>query len=291
MNENLKGYLGWVVIAFIGVLSFAVLSYVQTYSDSIEPGTYRSFSVSGEGKVVAVPDVATFSFSIITEGGKDLAALQKENTTKGNKIIDFIKSGGVAAKDIKTEGYSVYPRYTNYTCRQVAVPMMEGGSGGYGGSAPSGVGIAQPSTAVAYPIDKVCPPAEISGYSINQTVSVKVRDFAKAGDILSGAVTNGANSVSQLSFDIDNRDTVESEARAEAIQKAKIKAKAVAKAGGFSLGRLLAIDEGGYGGPVYFAKSMVADGRGGGLEAAPAPSIEPGSQDVIISVTLRYEIR
>ncbi|MDO8523407.1 MAG: SIMPL domain-containing protein [bacterium] len=280
MNEHTKNYLGWVAIMFVGVLSYAVLSYVRTYGSSIEPGTYRSFSVAGEGKVVAVPDVATFSFSIITEGGKDLAALQKENTTKGNKIIDFIKSSGVAAKDIKTEGYSVYPRYTNYTCRQVSTPMMQGGT--------SGVGIAAPSIAIAYPVDKVCPPPEISGYSISQTVSVKIRDFVKAGDILTGAVSNGANSVSQLSFDIDDRDKVELEARAAAIEKAKVKAQAVAKAGGFRLGRLLAIDEGSS--PVYYARALSFD-SGAKAESAPAPTIEPGSQDIIINVTLRYEIR
>lgn len=255
----MKEYLGWVVIAFIGVLSFAVLSYVQTYANSIEPGTYRSFSVSGEGKVVAVPDVAEFSFSVITQGGKDLGALQKENTTKINKIIEFIKSSGVAAKDIKTQNYSVEPRYTNYTCAPKQM-MYE-----------------------------ACPPPDITGYTINQDVSVKVRDFTKTGELLSGVVSKGANSVSQLFFTIDDPTILKNQARAEAIAKAQVEAKNTARAAGFSLGRLLSIDEG-YGGPIYY-KSMVADGRGGALETVPAPVIEPGSQDVTVTVNLRYEIR
>lgn len=288
MNEQHLMVKSWAISIAVLVLAYAALSYVRTYSSSVEPGTYRSFTVSGEGKVVAVPDVANFIFSVITEGGKDLISLQKDNTLKTNKIIDFIKSNGVDKKDIKTEGYSVYPKYTDYTCKPYPVPM--------GASSRGSVGVemtvpSMPAADYPYPADKVCPPPEISGYTVNQTVSVKIRDFAKAGEILSGAVTNGANSVSQLSFGIDDRDKVESDARSQAIAKAEAKAEAVAKAGGFRLGKLLSIDEG-YGGPIYYDKTMSADGWGGAMsEAAPAPSIEAGSQDVIITVSLRYEIR
>ncbi|OGF73187.1 hypothetical protein A2W54_01660 [Candidatus Giovannonibacteria bacterium RIFCSPHIGHO2_02_43_13] len=268
-NEKLKGYLGWVIMAFIGVLSFAVLSYVQTYANSIEPGTYRSFSVSGEGKVVAVPDVAEFSFSVITQGGKDLGVLQKDNTAKVNKIIEFIKSKGVDAKDIKTENYSVEPRYANYTCKPVIMAS---------------------DSAVAYPVDRSCHPPDIVGYTITQSVSVKARDFTKTGELLSGAVSNGANSVSRLFFTIDDPTTLKNQVRAEAIEKAQGQAKAMAKAAGFKLGRLLSIDEG-YNYPIY--RTMEAYGKGGDVSAmpAPAPAIEPGSQDIAVTVNLRYEIR
>src|SRR3989338_607669 len=202
-NEKLKGYLGWVIMAFIGVLSFAVLSYVQTYANSIEPGTYRSFSVSGEGKVVAVPDVAEFSFSVITQGGKDLGVLQKDNTAKVNKIIEFIKAKGVDAKDIKTQNYSVEPRYTNYTCRSYPMPMGVGAENS---------AMAASSMPAIYPVEKACPPPEITGYNINQYVSVKVRDFTKTGELLSGAVGNGANSVSQLFFTIDDPTVLKNQA-------------------------------------------------------------------------------
>src|SRR3989344_4223966 len=151
MNENIKNYLGYALILAIVVSSFSAISYVRTYSNSIEPGTYRSFSVSGEGKVVAVPDVAAFSFSVITQGGKDLGSLQKENTTKVNKIIEFIKSKGVAAKDIKTENYSVEPRYANYTCKPVIMAS---------------------DSAVAYPVDRSCHPPDIVGYTITTGLQV-----------------------------------------------------------------------------------------------------------------------
>ena len=67
---------------------------------------------------------------------------------------------------------------------------------------------------------------------------------------------------------------------------------AVAKAGGFRLGKLISINEG-WGGPVPYAR-YEAFGKGGdGISAIipPAPSIEPGSQEITVSVTLVYEIR
>ena len=106
---------------------------------------------------------------------------------------------------------------------------------------------------------------------------------------MSGVVENGANTVSSLQFTIDDAAKVQSEARAEAIQKAKEQAIAIADAGGFRLGKLLSIDEGNYPQPMSF-NDMGGGYAGVSMKAAP-PIIQPGSQDISVSVTLRYEIR
>ncbi len=259
MTTQIKNYLGIAIIISIIIFVFSFWNFANSYSKSIEPSSFRSFSVSGEGKIVAVPDIAQFNFSIITEGGKNLTALQKENTDKANKAISFIKSKGIDSKDIKTEGYNVYPRYQNYDCTP---KLLNQGS--------------------------VCPPPEIVGYSITQSVSVKVKDFEKIGDLLSGIVNNGANSVSGISFTVDNPTKFENEARKNAMSEAKEKAKAVAEAGGFRLGRLLSVEENGQFPPYY--RELFPLGKGGEDAAMPSPTIEPGSQEVIINVTLKYEI-
>lgn len=260
MNDRLKNYfwLAATVALFAG--AYSAMSYVDSYSKSIEPSTFRSFATTGEGKIVAVPDVANFTFSVITQGGKNVADLQKQNTEKVNKIIDFMKKNGVESKDIKTEGYNLEPRYQYFNC------MGDG---------------------------RACPPPEIVGYSVTQTVSVKARDFNKTGDLLAGAVGNGANSVSSLNFTVDDPTQLQNKAREEAISKAKQKARDIARAGGFKVGRLLSIDEGGsYPVPMFDRLSEAKGGFGGGLESMPfpAPTLEPGSQDIVVNVTLRYEI-
>ncbi len=264
MNTSVKNFLG----AAAGVaLIFAAWSgwrYASFYGASIEPSSFRSFSVTSEGKTVVVPDIAELGVSVTTEGGTDVGSLQAENTKKMNKIIDFVKSTGVNEKDIQTQSYSIQPRYQTYRC--VTPILMEKGA------AP-----------------EPCPPAEIVGYTIQQNLKVKVRDFKDIGDILSGVVREGANTVSGPSFTIDDPATAEQAARTQAIEKAQAKAGQVAKAGGFSLGRLLSIEEGGsY--PKY-ARGFDGIYETAAALSAPAPSIEPGSEEVRVTVTLRYEIR
>lgn len=265
MNENIKNLMGIAIV--IGVLAFgyALVSYVGVIAKNSEPTSYRSFSVTGEAKKVTVPDVAEFIFSVVTEGGKDLTALQTENTKKVNKAIAYVKSKGVDAKDIQTQNYSVQPRYQYFDCSR---PLIT-------------------SETV-----KPCPPPEIVGYTVTQSVLVKARDFTKVGDILSGVVTSGANTVSELSFTIDDPSKVQADARAQAIVKAKEKAEQVAKAGGFTVGRLIEISEGGYQPYAnYYNRSDLKAMAVSESAAVPVPAIEPGSQDVTITVTLRYEIQ
>lgn len=258
MDSKIKNYLGWAGVFLMIALAFSALWFIRLYSKSIEPSSFRSFSVTGDGKAVAIPDIAEFTFSVLTEGGKNLGELQKENTQKANRAIGVLKGSGVADKDIKTAQYSVEPRYQYFDCS----PRLSAGG-------------------------KPCPPPEIVGYAIRQTVSVKLRDFEKIGTLLTEVVQSGANSVSQLSFNLDDPTAVQNQARAEAIRKAKDKAKAVAKAGGFRLGRLLSIEEGG-GVPIFY-KSFGVETLGAPAPV-PAPSIEAGSQEVTVNVTLRYEI-
>lgn len=259
-TDKMRGYLYAALIILALIAAYAAVSFVGAYSSSIEPTSYRSFAVTADGKAIAVPDIAEFTFSVVTEGGKDLSSLQSQNTASTNGAIDFVKSEGVDSKDIQTSGYSISPRYEYSNC------------GSYSGS-------------------NVCPPPTIVGYTVTQSVDVKVRDFSKIGDILSGVVAKGANNVSSLNFTLDDPTSVEAEARAEAIKKAQVQADEIAKEGGFSVGRLLSIDESqNMPQPVYYNMSAKESyGLGGGPSAAP--SIEAGSEEVRVSVTLRYEIK
>ena len=263
MDKKIKNYLGIGALVSMIILAMSSLVFANIYSKSITPSSYRNFSVTGEGKVVAVPDVAQFSFSVITEGEKNIADIQQENTQKANRAIALLKNSGVEDKDIKTSNYNLQPRYQYFSCE-------------FGKNSKA----------------KPCPPPEIVGYTISQTVSVKIRNFEKAGEILSGIVQSGVNSVSELSFTIDNKTGVENKAREEAIADATKKAEAIAKAGNFNLGKILSIYENtccSYGG---FSKEF---GMGGDMamemDSDSAPSIEPGSQDAKINVTINYEIR
>ncbi len=253
MHKTIKNILGVSGAALALAIIISALSFVSTYSRSIQPSSFRNFSVSAEGEAIGIPDIAEFTVQIITEGGMNLGALQAENTNKTNNVIAFIKENGIENKDIKTTGYDISPRYER--CLEY----------------------------------RACPPPRIVGYTINSFVTVRARDFAVLGDILSGVVQKGANTVSNLTFTIDNADAVLREAREEAIAEAKVKAEELANTAGFRVGRLLSINEG-YVMPfrgIKESRSIMTD------MAAPEPSVAimPGSQELTVSVTLTYEIR
>lgn len=257
MDTKITKYLGIAIVAGIALSIIALFWYVSAFSKSVVPN--RTFAVSGEGKVVAVPDVAELFFGVLTEGGKNLADLQKENTNKANNVIAFLKENDVDEKDIKTQSYNITPRYQYYAC-----PSPK-----YGNDAAT------------------CPPSEIVGYSVNQSVLVKIRELNKAGDIVAGVVGKGANTISGPTFTVDDPTDLQNQAREEAIGKAKAKAKTIARAGGFRLGKLLALSEG-ISLPTPLPYESFAFAKGGDFEN---PSIEPGSQEIKVSVTLNYEMK
>jgi uncharacterized protein len=238
--------LGLVLVVYVGVL---IRNGLRTY-DYIgkTPDMINQITVSGMAKINAVPDVANINIGIVSEG-VTVETAQKGVTEKMNQIIDSLKSEfKIEAKDIKTENFSVSPRYDWNEGRQ-----------------------------------------RITGYAVNQSVSIKVRNFDQVGNILSKATELGANSVYGPSFVIDNLETYKAQAREEAITQAKEKARILADQVGIKLGRIVNFYEGDN-------NPVIPYGMGGVSEAmdmvkSSVPTIEPGSQDVQLNVYISYEIK
>ncbi len=127
------------------------------------------------------------------------------------------------------------------------------------------------------------------GYQAGQTLSVKVRDTAKVGDVLSLAASSGANQIGGVSFTIDDPEALRDVARAEAIAEAKEKAQELAGQLGGSLGRMTAFSEngGGYYPPVMYARDMMA----GAVANEAKLDVPSGDQEVVVNVSLTYELR
>lgn len=258
MSESHKKYLAVALILMVLAVGWSALRASRAYSNSVNAATMHSLVVTGEGKATGNPDVALLSLSVISEGGKEVETLRKSNTDKMNKIIDFIKSKGVESKDVKTESFSVSPRYQNAYC-------------GYSLSS------------------SVCPPPTIVGYTVSQTLSVKVRNFDVISDILSNVVSLGANNVQGPNFTVDDPAALKNTARADAFAKARTTAVQMATAGGFRLGKVIAVNESYY--PAYDRYVGMAAPTASKIEANGGASIEAGSTDVTSSVTVTYELK
>lgn len=129
--------------------------------------------------------------------------------------------------------------------------------------------------------------SEIYGYQVSQTIEVKIRNLDNVSPVLGKAATLGANQVGSLTFTFDDSEKIKDEARQKAVELAQQKAKDIAASLGVSLGKLTSFSESfsGEPAPVYYSAS--SEGRGGG---GGAPDIQPGSNEVQVTVYLTYEI-
>ena len=246
MNNNYK-YLTWSGTAVLVILAIFLLASTNKVMSTV--ATTNTVSFSGEGKVVAKPDIARVSLAIVTDALTSKVA-QDENSKKSKAVTDYLKKQGVDDKDIKTSGYNIYPQYK--------YPQFGG----------------QPT---------------ITGYQVNQSMEVKIRDLEKLSNILDGVVSAGANQVNGLSFEIDNPDALKADARAKAIADAKKKANELKSQVGISLGKIVNFSEntGGYPMPIY-TKAEV-DGRSG-MDGG-GPTVPTGENEIVVNVSLTYQIK
>jgi len=251
MENDISKSKNQAIIIFLGFLMLVII-YSLFFGPAKKYGDSlmpaKTINVSAEGKVTVSPDIAKLSFSVVSEGANS-KLLAENNNKKMNAAIDFAKSQGIEEKDIKTTEYNLSPRYE---------------------------------------YDEKTKKTFISGYTLTQTVLVKVRDLNKVAEVLGGLPALGINQISSISFDIDEPEKYLSEARNQAFDKAKEKAKAIAEKNGVKLGQVINFYE--YQSTPYY-QNVRALGMGGAEAVQPLPQIQPSSQEVTIQVSVTYEIK
>jgi uncharacterized protein YggE len=103
-------------IAAVGAVAAAFVAYAGVASTgsagSATDGSGRTITVNGTGSVTVVPNRASFSFGVTTQG-KTAAGALAENASEIRKVIAALKDAGIAAADIRTQSVSLSPRYSN----------------------------------------------------------------------------------------------------------------------------------------------------------------------------------
>ncbi len=274
---------GGLLILFLLVISIKELASISHVGDASPVNT---ISVTGTGDAYAIPDVATFSFTV-SDTEKAVVDAQTKVTAEGNSALAVVRSAGVADKDIQTTSYSISPQYEyqNAVCPSPSIydSSVSSGSAVNGVAIPS---IAPVPTSVVY-----CPPGKqtLTGYQVSESVSVKLRDLTKAGSLLAALGSAGVSDLNGPSFTVDNPDSVQASARSKAITDATSKAQELAKELGVSIVRVTSFsdDNNGYIQPVMYA--MAASGSVS--KSAPTPEVPAGQQQVTDNVSITYEIR
>jgi uncharacterized protein YggE len=130
---------------------------------------------------------------------------------------------------------------------------------------------------------------KITGYRGDANIVVTVKDTNLANKIIDAASAAGATAIGGVSFDTIDKTAAENEARDKAIADAKQKAQRAAQAGGFKLGKLMNYNEN-FGGGVMPYAARESFGTANDMKLATPTQLEPGSNEIVVSVTLSYEI-
>jgi len=110
----------------------------------------------------------------------------------------------------------------------------------------------------------------ITGFTVSNIATVKIRAIDKTGELVDAAVTAGGDQarVENLVFTIDDPSALQSQAREKAMADAKQKADALAKAGGVQIGKPRSINESGAVTPIQYDAATFQS-----LAAAPSTQI------------------
>jgi uncharacterized protein YggE len=125
---------------------------------------------------------------------------------------------------------------------------------------------------------------QVNAYVADNSVSAKTK-IAGAGALIDAAVGAGANTVNGPTLSVSDSDARYRDALGLAVADARLKAEALAKAGGFGVGPVSVVTEQGANNPTPVFQAVGAAAK---TDSTP---IEPGTQDVTADVVVTFRIR
>lgn len=115
---------------------------------------------------------------------------QEQNNSISEGLRSALEEFGIDKRDIQTENYNFSPEYSYDEAQR----------------------------------------GSITGYTVNNTVLVRIHDIEKTGQIIDVALANGANNVHSLEFSIRDPRPLRQEALTAAVKDVREKADSIAKA-------------------------------------------------------------
>ncbi len=204
-------------------------------------------AVSGVGETRVTPDRAVINIGVYSRA-TTAAAAARENARKQQAIIDTLRALGIPREQISTTQFNVSPEMRH-------IPQTGRN--------------------------------EITGYSVSNTVRVEVRQLDRVAAAIDAALAKGANQINSLDFSVFNADEPRRRALAQAIERARLDAEAMARAAGGSLGTLLELSTGYV--PIPVTRREMAMTGAARVQADVATPIEPGEEMIRAFVTARWQ--
>ena len=254
---NKKKYSFYLILA--GLVLVTVVAVVSLVRERLVNPIQNQVTVYGQGKVEYKPDTASVTLGVrVDRAGSAGEALEQLNV-KIKKISDAVLALGIPVDDIKTQNYNLYPNYD----------YKDGTS-------------------------------KVSGYNASQNISIKVRKVDENSETVNSVVMtagdNGTNEIQGVNYYIDDISILKQKARVLALEDARQKAGALAKAAGIRrLGKVVSWYEDALMTADNYdcANSPIALGMGGSAEAKSStpPQISSGTQDIVVNMGVNFEVK
>jgi len=238
-------------IFLIAISLFVITKLISEINKTSLSISDNTIVVSGSGEVTAVSDIASITVNL-TKDGETSKEAQNLLNEEISKTLEYLKGQNIEDKDIKSE---------------------------YGGLTPK------------YSYDRNTKISKIIGYTADQSITVKIRDIDNANNVRTGLADIGITDIEGPTFSIDDEEGLKDQARLEAIDEAKAKAKILAKELGVKLGKIISYSDTDDNTYVRYAK-VIATYDSQSVAAEGISSILPvGESKVTSNITIIYEIR
>lgn len=202
-----KWYLGGFVVFICVLLLFATSSAV--FAATVSTEVKDIMTVSGQGKVTLMPDMAYVTVEINTEAKTAMAAQAGNNQMKA-KAVAALTALGISNQEILNLNYNISPKFDYVTKGQ---------------------------TRQVY----------VSSYKAVSKLQVTVSDINNVGRVLDAVINAGANLSGDVMFSVskEKMDKAYDDALTAAVNDAVRKAQLLAKSLNVSFGKPIEISEGG----------------------------------------------
>ena len=227
------------------------LLILSTVSAADDDNPVARILVTGQGSADLAPDMAVLTLSVTRQAETARAALDA-NSLAMEEVLRAMKTGGIESRDLQTSGFSIQPNYI-------------------------------------YPSPKSSgerEPPQIVGYTVRNSLTVRVRDITAVGTILDKSVSLGVNEGGNIMFTNDDPSEAITQARINAVKDAMSKANTLADAAGVKTGKLLEISEQTFNPrPMPMARAEMSLAR-----SSDAVPVAAGENTYKVTVNISYAI-
>ena len=211
----------------------------------LQNGPPALVNVQGNGRVRVPPDQVEVTVGI-TQRANTVAAVQSQVDTVSANIIAYLKRNGVEDRDIQTTVVSLYPFYNDTTGDGQVRPVF---------------------------------------YTASKSITFTLRNVARFDRVLAGLYGVGANTVSGVTWKLDDPQEAKQEAKRRAVAQAQEIAEALTDELDVSVGDVYSVNDQTHDNQYYPVVYGAADFRG-----SSGSSVARGVVEVTATVSVSYYI-